>query len=94
MLRNDGTAEEECSGATAKHIIEREMLSGSIFAILPLQDWLAIDERLRLADPDAERINIPADADHYWRYRMHITLEELCSEQEFNSRVRSLVALR
>lgn len=94
VLRNDGTAEEECSGATAERIIEREMLSGSIFAILPLQDWLAIDERLRLTDPDAERINIPADADHYWRYRMHITLEELCSEQEFNSRVRSLVALR
>ena len=70
------------------------MLSGSIFAILPLQDWLAIDERLRLTDPDTERINIPADANHYWRYRMNITLEELCSEQEFNSRVRSLVALR
>jgi 4-alpha-glucanotransferase len=65
-----------------------------MFAILPLQDWLAIDERLRLADPDAERINIPADPNHYWRYRMHLTLEQLLSEDEFNEQVRSLVALR
>jgi 4-alpha-glucanotransferase len=65
-----------------------------MFAILPLQDWLAIDERLRFTDPDAERINIPADPNHYWRYRMHITLEQLISEDEFNEQVRSLVALR
>jgi 4-alpha-glucanotransferase len=65
-----------------------------MFAILPLQDWLSVDERLRLADPDAERINIPADPNHYWRYRMHLTLEQLISEDEFNEQVRSLVALR
>ena len=94
VLRNAGTAERECSGQTAERIIEREMLSGSMFAILPLQDWLAIDEQLRHQDPDAERINIPADPNHYWRYRMHLTLEQLRSEQEFNKRVRSLVALR
>ena len=94
VLRNAGTAERECSGQTVERIIEREMLSGAMFAILPLQDWLAIDEHLRHQDPDAERINIPADPNHYWRYRMHLTLEQLCSEQEFNKRVRSLVALR
>ena len=65
-----------------------------MFAILPLQDWLSVDERLRLADPDAERINIPADPNHYWRYRMHLTLEQLISEDEFNEQVRTLVALR
>jgi 4-alpha-glucanotransferase len=65
-----------------------------MFAILPLQDWLAIDEHLRLTDPDAERINIPANPNHYWRYRMHLTLEQLISEDEFNEQVRSLVALR
>ena len=94
VLHCEGIAEKECSGNTAAQIIEREMLSGSMFAILPLQDWLAIDERLHLADPDAERINIPADPNHYWRYRMHLTLEQLLSEDEFNEQVRSLVALR
>ena len=94
VLHRESLAEKECSGNTAAQIIEREMLSGSMFAILPLQDWLAIDERLRLTDPDAERINIPADPNHYWRYRMHLTLEQLISEDEFNEQVRSLVALR
>ena len=94
VLHNSGTAEKECSGTTAERIIEREMLSGSIFAILPLQDWLAIDERLRRREPDEERINIPANPNHYWRYRMHLSLERLRSEQEFNQHVRSLVALR
>ena len=94
VLHCEGLAEKECSGNTAAQIIEREMLSGSMFAILPLQDWLAVDEHLRLTDPDAERINIPADPNHYWRYRMHLTLEQLISEDEFNEQVRSLVALR
>lgn len=94
VLRNEGVAERECSGTTAERIIEREMLSGSIFAILPLQDWLAIDERIRLADADAERINVPANPNHYWRYRMHLSLEELLAQDEFNTRVGSLVALR
>ena len=42
-----------------------------------MQDWLAIDEQLRLPDANAERINIPANPRHYWRYRMHLTIEEL-----------------
>ena len=70
------------------------MLSGSMLAILPLQDWLAIDESLRLADPDAERINIPANPNHYWRYRMHITVEELLVADVFNEQIASLVAMR
>jgi 4-alpha-glucanotransferase len=49
---------------------------------------------LRLANPAAERINIPADANHYWRYRMHLTLEELLSAEEFNAVIADLVAQR
>ena len=70
------------------------MQSYSMLAILPLQDWLAVDESLRIANPAAERINIPADANHYWRYRMHLTLEELLSAEEFNAVIAELVAQR
>ena len=70
------------------------MRSRSMLAILPLQDWLAIDETLRLADPAAERINIPADANHYWRYRMHIGLEDLLAATDFNTEIAALVAQR
>ena len=94
VLRREGIADEECSGATARMIIERHMLSGSMLAILPLQDWLAIDEGLRLADPDAERINVPANPNHYWRYRMHLTVGELLGADSFNESVSELVSLR
>ena len=49
------------------------------------------DEHLRYADFDAERINIPANPLHYWRYRMHLTLEELLQADDFNRQVSRLV---
>ena len=94
VLGLSGQAEEECSAQTAKMILEREMRSGSMLAILPLQDWLAMDETLRLADPDDERINVPANPNHYWRYRMHLSLEQLLKENDFNLKVAELVKLR
>ena len=42
-------------------------------------------------DPADERINVPAIARHYWRYRMHISLEELLADEAFCDHIRSLV---
>ena len=70
------------------------MYSPAMWVILPLQDWLAIDENVRLADPKAERINIPSNPRHFWKYRMHLTVEELLSNDEFNKHVRNLTARR
>lgn len=93
-LHRDGTAPTECTGDAAREIIERHMRSASMLAILPLQDWMAADESLRAADPESERINIPADPDHYWRYRMHVTLERLLAADDFNRTVRRLADMR
>lgn len=65
-----------------------------MLCVLSLQDWLAIDEDLRLPDADAERINIPANPRNYWRYRMHVNLEELVKNRQFNDDVKELVKLR
>ena len=62
-----------------------------MLCLFSLQDWLAIDEEMRLADADAERINIPANPRHYWRYRMHMTIEQLMKSVEFNNRVREII---
>ena len=62
-----------------------------MLCLLSLQDWLSIDEKLRLADADAERINIPANPRHYWRYRMHLTIEQLLAADDFNQTVKELV---
>jgi 4-alpha-glucanotransferase len=62
-----------------------------MLCILTLQDWLATDANLRLADANAERINIPANPRHYWRYRMHLTLEQLIQATEFNEKVKGMI---
>lgn len=94
ILGLGGEAEKECSGKTARMILEREMRSGSMLAILPLQDWVAIDEIVRFRDADKERINIPANPNHYWRYRMHIDLEQLLKLNDLNQAIREIVSLR
>ena len=67
----------ELSGGLAERIIRQHLESPAMWAVFPLQDLLAIDEKLRNPDPDAERINVPAIMPYYWRYRMHLGLEEL-----------------
>jgi len=55
-----------------------------MWAIFQLQDFMGIDESLRRSDPNEERINVPANPKHYWRYRMHINLEQLIEHEQFN----------
>ena len=90
-LRRSGEAPHPLPGWLAKEIVSRQLTSPSMLCLLSLQDWLSIDERLRLADPNGERINIPANPRHYWRYRMHLTIEQLLSEEEYNETVKTLI---
>ncbi len=62
-----------------------------MLAIFPLQDWLSINGILRRENPHDELINIPANPRHYWRYRMHLTVEELLSASEFNGYLRDKI---
>ena len=91
LRRADGIAPHPLPGWLAKDIISRNLTSPSMLCLLSLQDWLAIDEKLRLPDPNAERINIPANPRHYWRYRMHLTIEQLMQADDFNSEIVELI---
>ena len=91
MLHRPGAAPHPLPGWLAKDIVSRHLTSPSMLCLLSFQDWMSIDEQLRLADADAERINIPANPRHYWRYRMHLTIEQLIASTEFNQTVKELV---
>ena len=90
-LRRGGDAPHPLPGWLAKDILSRQLTSPSMLCLLSLQDWLSIDERLRLPDQNAERINIPANPRHYWRYRMHLTIEQLMKEDDFNDTIKTLI---
>ena len=91
VLGFDGAAPADMDGRIAHAIIMQHLCSPSAFALFAWQDWMAMDERLRLADPEAERINVPSNRNHVWNYRMHISIEQLMTERAFNDEVRRMV---
>ena len=90
-LRRGGPAPRPLPGWLAKDIVSRHLTSPSMLCLLSFQDWMSIDERLRLPDENAERINIPANPRHYWRYRMHLTIEQLLAADELNEEISTLI---
>ncbi len=89
-----GEAPSECDSHICRRILSEHINSNSMMVILPLQDILSIDENIRIADCRSERINIPSNPKHYWRYRMHLTLERLISAKRLNNRLRNLLKRR
>ena len=87
----DGKAPAEMDGNTARAVLMQHLMSPSAFALFAWQDWMAMDERLRHPNPDEERINVPANRDHVWNYRMHIPIEQLMQERAFNDTVRQMI---
>jgi len=91
VLKKEGAAPEDCSPEIVKEILYKHLASPAMLTIIPLQDWLAMDETLRASDPETERINIPAHSRHYWRYRMPLSIEELLEAEAFNESIRSII---
>lgn len=67
----------DASPESCKAVIQANLDSPSMFAILPIQDWFSADPNLRVCEPSTERINDPGNPNHYWRYRIHVNLEDL-----------------
>lgn len=92
MLYRQGPAPHPLPGWLASDIISRHLTSPSMLCVLSIQDWLATDESLRLPDADAERINIPANPKHYWRYRMHLNIEDLAADKRFVQNITEMIS--
>ena len=92
ILHREGEAPHPMPGWLAKEIINRHLQCPSMLCVISLQDWLATDEALRLSDASAERVNIPANPKHYWRYRMHINIEDLLSSKTLNDSIHNMIA--
>jgi 4-alpha-glucanotransferase len=91
VLGYEGAAPHPMPEWLADDIVMRHLECPSALCILTIQDWLACSEKLRLADANAERINIPANPRHYWRYRMHLNIEDLIAANDFNEKLRGMI---
>jgi len=90
-LGMQGTAPETCEQWIAEKIIEQHLQSQAMWIILPWQDWMALDTSLCHKHPNAERINVPSNPRNFWCYRMHMTLEQLLKEDDFNARIKEMI---
>ena len=92
ILGNQGEAPYFCEPWICRQILDQHLWSPAMLTILPLQDWLSMDGALRRLNPNEERINVPANSRHYWRYRMHLTVEQLADAAEFNATLTDMIA--
>lgn len=92
QLGHNGEAPFYAEPWVCRDIVKQHLQSPAMWAVFLLQDLLAMDEGLRKENPKAERINNPADPDHYWNYRMHITLEQLAEQAGFVLTLKHMVA--
>lgn len=91
VLNLPGEAPQTCEPWLVEIILAQHLDSPSMWAIFPLQDLLALDEQLRHPCPTSEQINDPGNPQHYWRYRVHIPLEELQEAVHYSERLNSMV---
>ena len=92
MLGGQGAAPFYCEPWICRQILEQHLWSPAMLTVLPLQDWLSMDGALRRSNPHDERINVPANSRHYWRYRMHLSVEQLQAADEFNATLSDMIA--
>lgn len=91
MMHHYGTAPYFCEPWVVKEILMQHFQSPAMLVIIPIQDLLGLSGSLRRENPHDERINVPADPCRYWRFRIHLNLEELIENNDLNSIIRGLV---
>jgi 4-alpha-glucanotransferase len=91
VLNEPGTAPYFCEPWINRAIVLQHLYSPAILSIFQMQDILGMSELLRRENPVEERINNPANPDNYWNYRMHINLEQLIKEKDFNRELKDYI---
>ena len=74
-----------------KEIVKQHLESSSMWVILPIQDFIAMDGDFRWDQTQREQINVPANSHHHWCYKMHQNLESLNERQDFNDMILNMV---
>lgn len=89
LMGKQGEAPSELSTELLSIIIDQHLYSPAMLSVIPIQEFLGIDEDLRNPNMDIERINVPANFPHYWQYRMHINISDLIENKDFTERLKA-----
>jgi len=87
-----GEAPKAADPGIVQQVIRQHLASPAMWSIFQWQDFVGMDGSLRRDQIGAERINIPAYPNYYWRYRIHLTLESMLEADAFNAQLKEMVA--
>jgi 4-alpha-glucanotransferase len=91
----EGERPTELTPELAGTVISRILDTNSAICMFQIQDFFALSEDLRSADPADERVNIPGTKTEFnWSYRLPVDIESLIDETSLNTRIRDLVEAR
>jgi len=90
-LHGVGLTPMNCPSSVVQVVVEDHLSSPSMLAIFPIQDLIGIDDNLRLANAKSEQINEPSDPNHYWKFRFHLSVEDLLKNSELNDRLTQML---
>ena len=91
VLQISGVAPDEATPDICELIIKNHLNAKSMLTIIPFQDWTSINQQYRNTNIEEERINIPSNPCHYWRYRMHLSIDELLNAKKLNEQINNLI---
>ena len=80
-----------CEPWINKEIVLQHLYSPAMWSIFQLQDLMGMSAEIRRENPNEERINVPANPEHYWNYRMHLNLEDLIKENDFTEELKGYI---
>jgi 4-alpha-glucanotransferase len=88
-----GEAPAVCETWICKAIVQQHLYSPAMWSVFQLQDLVSMHTTLRRDNPLDEQINVPANPNNYWKFRMHFTLENLIREKAFNKELKEYIEL-
>ncbi|MCB9310754.1 MAG: 4-alpha-glucanotransferase [Lewinellaceae bacterium] len=90
-IHGTGFAPLACSTDIVDFVVRDHLNGPSMLVIFPIQDILGLDEHIRKSDAASEQINIPADVNHYWRFRLHVDTKTLLNASDLNQHIKSMI---
>ena len=80
ILGRSGAAPAYATDEIVKAVVEMHIMSPSMLCINPIQDYAGTVENMPHLLPHEERVNQPADPNHYWRYRIPFCIDEAATK--------------
>mmetsp|Transcript_13105 Transcript_13105/g.39668 ORF Transcript_13105/g.39668 Transcript_13105/m.39668 type:complete len:1026 (-) Transcript_13105:2008-5085(-) len=90
-LPNLAEVPEHCTPEVMRSIVRQHLESPSMWCILPIQDVVALSPKYMGRAAAEETINDPTNPRHYWRYRIHYTVEDLLEDEPLLADLQALL---